>query len=223
MALFAISVLIIGIGICIYQGHNEQNSINLEDKLSFMTITRKEQLRINQIRDTPAWFRVQVISLYVNRIYAGISGFRGHSFEEEVNDRLELEFVDLNEDSIPEVFINYSGIDLCGNHDCPTDMYSISLKTKKLIHIGNVTANVHSILDDGDFMVYYYNDYRAISNCKYGVGDIHLLLYSKENMKYESETIYGTKSSFGNGCKFVGDDKLSKSRRIFKKYIDNNM
>lgn len=205
----------------LYQGYTQDHtihkSINYDDTLAFAMLTRDEDFGIEQIKMTPAWFRYQILSLYTEEIHHTFSRLKP-TFEKRAEEWLKMKFVDLNEDNIPEVMINYTGVDNCGNKDCPTEIYEISIETKSLHEIGSVTPWAYKILGTA-YLVRHYNGYRLIVNCKYAGGGIELLVYSEIAKKYVSKYVPEKRHYSESGCKFFDEERLVVSTEIINDIV----
>lgn len=220
--LIVISTAFSGAGIFAYQQYEKSREaleVNVDDKLALSLVERDKDLRINEIKETPSWLRDAVVSRYTEDIHTEVSR-RDNSFTRKLRDFLVMKFVDLNRDEIPEVMINYSGITLCGNKDCPTDIYEIVLHERKLRKIGTVTPWAYKILDIHDVTYFDYDGYRLIVNCIYGDGDVGLLVYSLQEKKYEEKRVREEFEYGGSpGCNFFDSERLNLTQDMVDRTI----
>ena len=145
---------------------------------------------------------------------------------ERIKKRLKVRFVDLNQDEFPEVILNYTGLNECGNKACPSDIYTMDIQNKKLNLIGNVTESAYYILNAQDKSfeyaeTTYVNQFKAIVDCTYDQGELALLVYSDKVDKYQRLNLdnkddFSSSYGFNDGCKSVTKEDLMISAEEIK-------
>lgn len=200
--------------------------------MSLIMVEREKDFSIAEISQLPEWFLNQLIQTKIDSVYADKFYITKITVPERIKKRLKISFVDLNQDEFPEVILNYTGFNECGNKACPSEIYTIDIKDKKLKKIGTVTESSYYILNaqDKNFEYVsseYFKEHKVIVDCTYDYGEFALLVYSDKQHQYQrlklvNEDELDSPYRFNDGCRSVTQKSLMISGEVIRKILDKH-
>jgi hypothetical protein len=199
---------------------------NYPGDVSLMMVERERYFNLAEITQLPAWFLHQLIQTKINSVYEDNFSKNRMTVPNLIKKRLKFRFVDLNNDEYPEIILNYTGLNECGNKNCPSEIYSIDMQSKQLKLIGSATDSSYYILNSHDKNfeysdVQYFNQYKVIVDCTYDDGELALLTYSSKQHQYERLALDEKGlNQFNDGCKFVTQENLMIPSTLIKNTLD---
>lgn len=238
---FVLAIVLIGLSlfIAIHFNNEPKNIIPNVDKfegypglISLIMVKRETDFSVAEINKLPEWFLLLLAQTKIDSVYADQFYNTKITVPERIKKRLKIRFVDLNQDEFPEVILNYTGLNECGNKTCPSEIYTIDIQNKKLNQIGSITEFAYYILNaqDKNFEyaeTTYVNQFKVIVDCTYDQSELALLVYSIEQHRYQrlalaNQDELNSKYHFNDRCKFVTHKDLMISgeeiRNALKKY-----